>query len=295
MESDQEQFHDSVSEAVSTAVHAKPNFSRIEFPKLSNTHSIEYWFIRLESWFRLQNIVDETVRFEVVVASLTPQLFDQVVDVIITPPAVEPYKCLKAAIIKKFADSEYTRVEKLMSTVPLGSQRPSHLLAEIRRAGATRDETILRVCWLRRLPATIRIVLSTSKAPLSELAEMADATFDTLQSENVSLSQVTQNSLSSNSTNSIVTPTIDAHGELIKCIQELILQINDLKNGNATRSRSRDRSNNQRDRSNQNNAQTSSAANRHPTCWFHRKFGTQARSCQSPCDFPSSPQSANRT
>lgn len=116
----------------------RPNFSRIEFPKLTDTHSVEYWFIRLESWFRLQGITEETVRFEAVVASLTPQLFDQVVDVIISPPQNEPYKRLKAAIIEKFADSEYTRVDKLLSTVPLGGQRPSHLLAEIRRAGATR-------------------------------------------------------------------------------------------------------------------------------------------------------------
>lgn len=62
------------------------NFSKIEFPKLTDTQFIEYWFIRLESWFRLQQIYDETVRFEASVASLTKQLFDQVDDIIISPP-----------------------------------------------------------------------------------------------------------------------------------------------------------------------------------------------------------------
>lgn len=92
------------------------NFSKIEFPKLTDTQCIEYWFIRLESWFRLQQIHDETVLFEAIVASLTPQLFDQVVDIIISPPNEEPYQKLKAAIIKKIAYSEYTRVDKLLSS-----------------------------------------------------------------------------------------------------------------------------------------------------------------------------------
>lgn len=135
----------------------RPNFGRIEFPKLTDAQGVEYWFIRVESWFSLQGIEDETVRFKAIVASLTPQLFDQVVDLVVTPPDHEPYKKLKAAIIEKFADSEFTRVDKMLSTVPLGAQRPSHLLAEIRRAGATRDERILRVVWLRRLPVSIRI------------------------------------------------------------------------------------------------------------------------------------------
>lgn len=178
----EDEFHDATGGAGQTLEQSssvsRPNFSRIEFPKLTNTQSVEYWFIRLESWFRLQNISDETVRFEAVVASFTPQLFDQVVDIIITKPEIKPYTTLKAALISKFTDSEYTRVDKLLSTVPLGAQRPSHLLAKIRRAGATRDEQILRVCWLRRLPVSIRAILPASKGTLTELAEMADATYD---------------------------------------------------------------------------------------------------------------------
>lgn len=83
----------------------RPNFSRVPMPILSDTQSVEYWFIRLESWFRLQNITDETIRYEAVVAPLTPQLFDQVVDLITSPSETEQYTKLKAALIEKFADS----------------------------------------------------------------------------------------------------------------------------------------------------------------------------------------------
>lgn len=279
----------------------QPNFGRIEFPKLTDTQSVEYWFIRVESWFRLQNIVDETVRFEAIVASLTPQLFDQVVDLIITPPEEEPYKKLKTAIIEKFADSEYTRVDKLLSTVPLGAQRPSHLLAEIRRAGATRDDKILRVCWLRRLPVSIRAVLSASKSGLTELAEMADATYDTLQGDSVL--QVASGSLSNTTINSATT-AVPTQNELAKCIEALTAQIGEMRKFSERKSRNREQtrnnnSDNNRQRSssrggNQNRDQTP-ARNRMPTCWYHRNFGSQAQKCEQPCDFPSEPPQPPRT
>lgn len=271
------------------------NFSRIEFPKLTNAQSVEYWFIRLESWFRLQNITDESVRYEAIVASLTPQLFDQVVDIITTPPQVEPYKTLKAALIEKFTDSEYTRVDKLLSTVPLGSQRPSHLLAEIRRAGATKDDKILRVCWMRRLPVTIRTILSAARGTLAELAVIADATYDTVQAESVfQVSSHASSSVASSSNafaNASSASALPANNDLIKCIEALSLQINELhkkhdqpkprgrgyhRQEHRHRSSSRAKSQ-QRDRT--------PAKNQQSTCWYHRNFGSQARNCESPCDF----------
>lgn len=268
----------------------RANFSRIEFPKLTNTQSVEYWFIRLESWFRLQNITDENVRYEAIVASLTPQLFDQVVDIVTAPPQIDPYKTLKAALINKFTDSEYTRVDKLLSTVPLGAQRPSHLLAEISRAGATRDEKILRVCWLRRLPVTIRTILSASKGTLAELAAMADATYDTLQTENVF--QVASHASSSSAG---ISSTPSVHSDLIKCIETLSCQINELKMKQDHQSRGRGQhKQDHRQRSLSRNASRqrdkTPAANRQPTCWYHRNFGTQARKCEPPCDFSTAPK-----
>lgn len=269
----------------------RPNFSRIEFPKLTNTQSVEYWFIRLESWFRLQNITDENVRYEAIVASLTPQLFDQVVDIITAPPQIEPYKTLKAALIAKFTDSEYTRVDKLLSTVPLGAQRPSHLLAEIRRAGATKDEKILRVCWLRRLPVTIRTILSASNGTLAELAVMADATYDTLQAENVF--QVTSHA-SSSSAGASSTPSV--HSDLIKCIEALSFQINELhkkqdrQNDRGREQKKQDYRQRSLSRNSSRQRDQTPAANRQPTCWYHRNFGTQARKCEPPCDFSTAPK-----
>lgn len=274
----------------------QPNFGRIEFPKLTDAQSVEYWFIRVESWFRLQKIVDEVIRFEAIVASLTPQLFDQVVDLIVTPPEEEPYKKLKKAIIEKFADSEYTRVDKLLSTVPLGAQRPSHLLAEIRRTGATKDDKILRVCWLRRLPISIRTVLSASKGTLAELAEMADATYDTLQTESISLVASDLASISTPTTSAVATSN-----ELVKCIEALTVQINEMRKMNERKPRNRERHRNNnnengRPRSasrNQNRDQTP-AADRFPTCWYHRNFGSQARRCETPCDFSTTPQQSSQ-
>lgn len=285
----------------------RPNFSRVPIPVLSDTQSVEYWFIRLESWFRLQNITDELTRFETVVASLTPPLFDQVADIIITPPTTEQYAKLKTAIIEKFADSEYTRVDKLLSTVPLGAQRPSHLLADIRRTGATRDEKVLRVCWLRRLPIQIRAVISASRVALTELADMADAAYDTLQNENVS--QLSLGLASSSATLSNTSPvTPPATSDIAKCIEKLTAEINELRRSRDNDRNSR-RDNNNRRRSssrsnetngNQNAAQSNQQSGptplaRPPTCWYHRNYGTAAIKCDKPCDFPTGPPAGPST
>lgn len=284
---EQDQFHEAQEsrETTSTTPSTPANkhiFGKIEFPKITSNLTIEHWFVRLESWFRLQDVQDEVVRFEAVVASLTPELFDQVIDVVVSPPQNNPYKVLKATLIAKFTDSEYTRVDKLLSTVPLGAQRPSRLLNEIRRAGATQDENILRVCWLRRLPVTIRTILSASKGSLVELAVIADAAFDTIQSEHVSQVATSSSSLVSQPQTSTQHDAV--HIELVKCIGELSLQISELRQSRSRENQQR-RDNSKRSHSRHRDSTPSTKGQ--PTCWFHRNYGTQARNCTPPCDFPS--------
>lgn len=213
------------------------SYSRLPFPTLTGSSNIEYWFRQLESWLTLQNISNDKIRFETVVASLTPTLFDHAVEVINEPPETGSYIKLKTVIIGRFADSEYTRVNDLLSSVSLGAQRPGHLFADIRRIGATQDEKLLRVCWLRRLPAHIRAVFSVLKGNLSEQADMADAVYDSLQNENSQIFAATAVTISGQS-NRTVNRQIQSssngniQAELLKRIEELTICVAEIKNRN---------------------------------------------------------------
>lgn len=262
------------------------SYARLPFPTLTGSSNIEYWFRQLESWFTLQNITNDKIRFETVVATLTPTLFDQAVEVINEPPETESYIKLKTVIISRFADSEYTRVNSLLSSVPLGAQRPGHLLADIRRIGATQDDKLLRVCWLRRLPAHIRAVVSVSKGNLSEQAEMADAVYDSLQNENSQLFAATAVT-SSEPPNQAVkqqnhsTTNDNIQAELLKRIEQLTICIAEIKNERQSRS-----SNNSHHRSASRGHSQSRGDTQGPsTCWYHRNFGVDAVKCVQPCNF----------
>lgn len=269
----------------------RPNqYARLPFPVLSGTANIEYWFRQLEAWFTLQHITDDQIRFETVVASLTPTLFDQAVDVIQNPPETDAYKKLKITLINCFADSEYTRVSNLLSSVPLGAQRPSHLLSDMRRIGATQDEKLLRVCWLRRLPANIRAVVSVLKTPLNEQAAMADAVYDSLVSEGaVSVSAVTSNSASASNQRHVPQQTYAAppendsiQSQLLKRIEELTICVAEIQRGRQSRSFDGESS---RQRAPSRGRSKSRTDQRSSTCWYHRNFGTDAKKCEEPCNF----------
>lgn len=79
--------------------------------------------------------------------------------------------------------------------------------------------------------------------------------------------------------------------EIIKRIEALTTRLNQFTNhGNKSRSHGRGRS---RTRSkspwpnNNNKKKTASSDDANKTCFYHRRFGSQARICRSPCDMSS--------
>ncbi|KAL4083017.1 hypothetical protein QTP88_028347 [Uroleucon formosanum] len=85
------------------------------------------------------------------------------------------YEALKRRLIERFSESEELRLKKLLSDIELSDQRPSHLLAEMRKlaSGKVSDE-LLKTLWLQRLPTQVKIILTASGDSLVNLACMAD-------------------------------------------------------------------------------------------------------------------------
>ncbi|UYV63746.1 transposition [Cordylochernes scorpioides] len=134
----------------------------------------ELWFITLESQFLLNRpspITNDDTKFSYLISLLPPSTAIEVREFIMSPPPDNKYDALKKAIIKCKADSEFKKLQQLLTQEELGDRLPSQLL---RQSKAVSDTT-LKMLWMQRLPKNMQIILTTQEqASLNSLADLAD-------------------------------------------------------------------------------------------------------------------------
>ncbi|UYV65427.1 hypothetical protein LAZ67_3004340 [Cordylochernes scorpioides] len=169
-----------------------------------------------------------------------------------------------------FGLAEISRDEtKFQATVldgrPMGDQKPSTVLAAMQhQARRNFYDTVLKMLWTRRLPQDIRAALAaSSETSLSKLAEMADNIPEAILPM---VSAVDQPSTGH---------SVEAHQQLMTQIQDLHTQIEALKSSMDT---PHNRYPNAR-------YPTHNKKRNAGTCWYHMKFGAQAKKCLQPCNF----------
>ena len=79
----------------------------------------EVWFAQIEA---TRGIATQKTRFEYVVSSLSPEFAVEVRDLLLKPPADNPYDTLKAELIKRTAASEQRKLQQLISGEELGDR-----------------------------------------------------------------------------------------------------------------------------------------------------------------------------
>ena len=121
------------------------------------------WFCRAEVQFKLKKITSSRTLADHVLAAIPDTLFPQMSTWLDSKgdDAIE-YQDLKTFLLKKFSPSAEKRVQIILdlSNQPLGDQRPSEALAEMRSlcrlppdaAGTSTQIDVLLALWLRRLP-----------------------------------------------------------------------------------------------------------------------------------------------
>lgn len=217
------------------------------------------WFAQLEAQFENYNIGSEQSKYFAVLPELEPELLSQVSDIILSRPN-NAYTQMKQRLIDHFSISEEKRIKRLLNEMPIGDRKPSSLLREMRNLanGGVNDE-FLRTMWLQRLPSQTQAILATSTEPLENLASMADKIGD----------------ISGSSTRNI------------SAIQEST-DINELRQQIATLTSAIERlqsSRNRQSRSSSRKRQPGSRSLSQKVCYYHRKFGSNARCCRQPCTF----------
>ncbi len=223
------------------------------------------------------------------VASLTPEVAIEVRDLILRPPEADPYSTLKDTLIKRTAASEQRRFQQLLQAEELGDRKPTQLLRcmlQLLGDKASVDEVFLRELFLQRLPGNVWMVLaaSTDSTHLSNLAELADKVMEVAGPTGASISHTAttptpplpSNQSQTASAVDSCKPSSANFEWILNELARLQSTVSTLTKASSdlTPSRSRRRS----------PARVSSPSRQF--CWYHQKFGDDARKCVSPCDYP---------
>ena len=68
------------------------------------------WFAKVEAIFETHRITREKTKFDYVIASLDNQYAMEIRDLLLNPPAKDPYTCLKTELIKRTQLSQHERL-----------------------------------------------------------------------------------------------------------------------------------------------------------------------------------------
>lgn len=261
------------------ATNNDTNVSKVQIKIPAFWHeSPEIWFAQIEAQFRVTGTLSDILRFNTVVGAIESKILAQVTNAVLTPPADGKYENLKQQILSRFADTEHSKMSKILSDMELGDKKPSHLLNEMRRLGGNIKEEFLETLWLQNLPAQARAILSASTGDLTALASLADKILEV--SDDNQVNNVNNTNQSSNTQNRDVITSLE------RKIEALTRAIQSLRVDSARPSRPQSRSVSRPQQRSATPA-VSSPKKVHDICWYHYRFGNDATKCTKPCNFSS--------
>lgn len=254
------------------------------------------WFAQVEAALASSGILLDHRRYNLLVAHLPPEVAQEVSDIILAPPAANRYDTLKAAVLKRLADSSELQLHQLLNEVRLDDRTPSQLLRHMRRlGGAAITDEALKVKWLDLLPSyasrMCRVLTATSLDELAILADKLTAQEPSVNAVNRRPSPTPSSGVSSGT----CTPVeVDPLTTLNNNVAQLVSIIN--KQSTILQSVSRALSSGAQNDRSRPTARSASRQRRSPTpspsaansswCWYHQKHGKEAVHCKPPCAFP---------
>ncbi|UYV72042.1 hypothetical protein LAZ67_9001620, partial [Cordylochernes scorpioides] len=225
-------------------------------------NDVELWISQLEAAFGLAEMSRDETKPQATVTSLDQPTFTYVADIVTPPPPSGKYDALKARLLQRLGQSKQTKILQVLDGRPMGDQKPSTVQAGMQhQAGRNFSDTVLKMLWTRRLPQDIRAALAaSSETSLSKLAEVTDNIHEAILP---TVSAVDQPSTGHSA---------EAHQQLMTQIQDLHTQIEALKSSMDT----------PHNRYQTLGTRTTTKKRNAGTCWYHMKFGAQARKCLQP-------------
>ena len=267
----------------------QPIIANFKLPAFS-TIDAAVWFKRAEVQFRLKNVRNARTQADHVLAALPDVLFPQMSEWL-DSKGDDPieYNELKTHLLRKFSLSPEQRVKAIfeVSRQPLGDQRPSDALTEMRAlarlppdsTGAARNIDVLRALWLHRLPETVRSsIIDFTKYDDSSIAELADQLLDAHLAATVT--RPTAAGVPPDEAVADVTPDRAQPADDVVLAAFKNRRRNQVKQSLASFKPSR------RPSSSQSSSSHKNSDFKDQLCFYHAKFGPKAQKCETPCAWP---------
>lgn len=254
----------------------------------------ELWFGIVDRSFQAAGITVDATKFGYALTAIGPKYTMEVRDIIMNPPMERAYETLKSELIKRLSLSQEHKTRRLLEHEEIGDRKPSQFLRHLRSlAGNVVGDPVLRTIWLSRLPTYIQPHLVTRTADtVDQLADIADAIVEATRAPTMQIAETARPLEGRNQVANDAT-SIEAKMELrlaqmrLAMQQEMAEQLTAIRRSieaiGETRSRERYAGNQRsrsRSRSRSRNARDQPASG---VCWYHWKFGAEARQCRAPC------------
>ncbi|KAF0287529.1 hypothetical protein FJT64_014070 [Amphibalanus amphitrite] len=258
----------------------------------------DLWLLQVQCAFDVSGVDSDELRFKLLVANLPANIAVQVKDVI---RSSRSFDVLCAALQARLAQSRADRLQALLGRQQLGDQKPTALLRSMRNelaaAGdAPVDTELFRTLFQQRLPQPVRAALALLPADstLDALAEAADRYLEA-SGPDPRLSAIAAQPYTQPAppiAAAVTAPAPAAAPALDTVIASLVAKMERLEASNRRledavrrdRSRSRPRQASRQSRR-PSPARPSTPPHDDTLCWYHQRFGVQARRCKLPCSW----------
>ena len=87
----------------------------------------EVWFAQVDTQFAIRNFSVSKTKFYPLDGALPQEFASQILDLILAPPAGDPYEILRECLISLYTLNDYQCLEALVSLPLSGDQKPLHL------------------------------------------------------------------------------------------------------------------------------------------------------------------------
>lgn len=247
------------------------------------------WFRRAEVQFRIKKVKDSSTQADHVLAALSDGVFPQIAGWL-DDHGSNPvrYEDLKSYLLQKFSLTPEQRVKNilLIAQQPLGDQRPSDALTELRSLarlppaadGTSKSIDILLALWLQRLPERVRACITNFSSYDNDALIAADA--DKFLDAQNAASKSSITALAASPPDDVVTPDDDLHAAAsLPRRQKPVGSPNHRLPQKSPPSTYPTRSSPQ-------NPPFYGPPASNKFCYYHSRFRENAKKCQPPCAWP---------
>jgi hypothetical protein len=137
------------------------------------------WFVAVANVFRVKRVVDQHDMLAFMLPYFAEQQLLQIDDILeMDPLPRDVFYRVRDRLVASHSLDDFQRLELLEELPPLGGQKPSALLAEMRQLcpAGEEDGLFFRSAFLKRLPREVRMHLAEDRrSPVTALAKRADA------------------------------------------------------------------------------------------------------------------------